>query len=247
MKNVLSLSGGKDSTAMLLLMLERGEDIAAVAYFDTGWDFPEIREHIDKLEAYIGQKIVRLRPRQSFDDMLTRLPYRARKEGLDEVGYGWPASYRRWCTAYKVQALDAFTNALTFRYGPLAKCIGLAADEEARVKRHKSKLKYVSLRYPLVEYGVTEADALSVCKRHGFFAGGVYDHFARVSCFCCPLQGRQDLLTLYKYYPDLWQRLEEMDAAIAPGHRHKGFMLKKPLSVLKEEFEQIVNSTKEQT
>lgn len=55
------------------------------------------------------------------------------------------------------------------------------------------------------------------------------------------------MLTLYKYYPDLWQRLEEMDAAITPGHRHKGFMLKKPLSVLKEEFEQIVNSTKEQT
>lgn len=172
MKNVLSLSGGKDSTAMLLLMLERGEDIAAVAYFDTGWDFPEIREHIDKLEAYIGQKIVRLRPRQSFDDMLTRLPYRARKEGLDEVGYGWPASYRRWCTAYKTQALDTFANALTFEHGPLAKCIGLAADEEGRVKRRKSKLKFVTLRYPLVEYGITEQEALSICKKHGFFEGG---------------------------------------------------------------------------
>ena len=115
---------------------------------------------------------------------------------------------------------------------------GLAADEEARVNRRKSKLKYVSLRYPLVEYGVTEKEALSICKKHGFFEGGVYDHFARVSCFCCPLQSKQDLRKLYLYYPDLWKRLQEMDAAIAPAHRHKGFVLKKPLSVLSKEIEQ---------
>ena len=38
MNNVISLSGGKDSTAMLHMMLERGESIHSVLFFDTGWE-----------------------------------------------------------------------------------------------------------------------------------------------------------------------------------------------------------------
>lgn len=40
--NVVSLSGGKDSTAMLLMLLERGEPVADVMFFDTGWEFLEM-------------------------------------------------------------------------------------------------------------------------------------------------------------------------------------------------------------
>ncbi len=35
MNNVISFSGGKDSTAMLHLMLDRGESIHSVLFFDT--------------------------------------------------------------------------------------------------------------------------------------------------------------------------------------------------------------------
>ena len=40
--NAVSLSGGKDSTAMLLLMIERGMPIDLVLSADTGMEFPEM-------------------------------------------------------------------------------------------------------------------------------------------------------------------------------------------------------------
>ena len=43
---VVSLSGGKDSTAMLLGMLERGEHIDEIVYADSSVEFPGMYKHI---------------------------------------------------------------------------------------------------------------------------------------------------------------------------------------------------------
>jgi len=61
MSNVVSLSGGKDSTAMLHMMLERGEKVHSAVFFDTGWEFPEMAAHIDLVEKNTGVKLVRLK------------------------------------------------------------------------------------------------------------------------------------------------------------------------------------------
>jgi len=63
MNNIISLSGGKDSTAMLLMMLERKEPIHSVVFSDTGWEFPAMYAHLDLLEKRTGVKIWRLQPR----------------------------------------------------------------------------------------------------------------------------------------------------------------------------------------
>ena len=54
--HAVSLSGGKDSTAMLLLMIERGMPIDMVLYADTGMEFPEMYAHIAKLDAYLYEQ-----------------------------------------------------------------------------------------------------------------------------------------------------------------------------------------------
>ena len=51
--HAVSLSGGKDSTAMLLLMIERGMPIDAVLSADTGMEFPEMYEHLAKVDEYL--------------------------------------------------------------------------------------------------------------------------------------------------------------------------------------------------
>ena len=50
-KYVLSLSGGKDSTAMLLRLLEEKRPVDLILFCDTGLEFPQMYEHLDRLEA----------------------------------------------------------------------------------------------------------------------------------------------------------------------------------------------------
>ena len=45
----VSVSGGKDSTALLLLMIERGSPIDVVLYADTGMEFPEMKEYMQSM------------------------------------------------------------------------------------------------------------------------------------------------------------------------------------------------------
>lgn len=51
--HAVSLSGGKDSTAMLLLMVERGLPIDLVLNADTGMEFPEMYEHLAWVDEYL--------------------------------------------------------------------------------------------------------------------------------------------------------------------------------------------------
>ena len=66
-KYVLSLSGGKDSTAMLLRLLEENRPVDLILFCDTGIEFPQMYEHINRLEAYINRPIIRLQAEHDFE------------------------------------------------------------------------------------------------------------------------------------------------------------------------------------
>ena len=66
-KHIVSLSGGKDSTAMLLRMLEEGMTVDIILFCDTGLEFDAMYRHIDKLEQYISRPITRLKSDKSFE------------------------------------------------------------------------------------------------------------------------------------------------------------------------------------
>lgn len=56
MKHIVSFSGVKDSTAMLLRMLEEDMQIDDIIFCDVGKDFPDMLEHVAKLKKYIKEK-----------------------------------------------------------------------------------------------------------------------------------------------------------------------------------------------
>lgn len=215
---VASFSGGKDSTAMVLHMIELGDPIDEVITCDTGMEFPEMYDHITRVRKVIedaGVKFTTLRADHSFEWFMFEKEVARRADGGIRHGYGWPAPRARWCTRHlKTDLMTAYSKALAEEHGEVTKCVGLAADEIERTERDQNK----GQRWPLIEWGWTEADALAYCKAKGYDWGGLYDIYRRVSCWICPLAPIGELRKLRHHHPELWARILAMDAKLrTPG------------------------------
>lgn len=99
MKHIVSFSGGKDSTAMLLRLIEDNRKIDEIIFCDTGKEFPEMYNHINKVEKYIKRPITILKSDKTFDYyMFGHIKTRGKNKG--KKGYGWATMRCRWCTSY---------------------------------------------------------------------------------------------------------------------------------------------------
>ncbi len=213
--HLVSFSGGKDSTAMLLRMIEEGMPIDEILFCDTGLEFPDLYGHIEKVEKYIGRTITRIRADHDFEYYFARHPIKRRSEkflsqyGGNLPGFGWMGPKMRWCTnRLKDAPRDAYLRRLKKRYNVI-QYIGIAADETERLNR-KNNLNPLH-RHPLADWGMTENDCLRFCYDRGFDWNGLYTMFQRVSCWCCPLQGLPELRMLRSHFPELWNQLRAWD------------------------------------
>lgn len=160
MKTTLSLSGGKDSTFLLLELIRRGTPPDECVFFDTGWEFPQMYRHMDRLRALCeenGIEFTVLHPAKSFDYLMFEKPVRE-KTGGTHCGYSWcGARGIRWGTTEKTKALDQHNK------GNIV-LIGIAADEPDRLIKERAPGK----TFPLAEWGITEAECLAGCYAAGY-------------------------------------------------------------------------------
>ena len=210
---VVSFSGGKDSTAMLLRMIELGEHIDEVICCDTTKEFPAMYRHIEKVKKVVedaGIKFTLIRAEQDFDHYM--FDYRVKRRNPERnhlTGNAWPLPMTRWCTTMlKKKPIESHLKQLRTTRNVI-QCIGLAADEEYRLERENNKNP--NHRHPLVEWGWTESVCLKYCYEHGYDWGGLYEIFSRVSCWCCPLKPLDEHRKLWKHLPELWEQLKDMD------------------------------------
>ena len=209
--HVVSLSGGKDSTAMLLRMIEEGMRIDIILFCDTGLEFPALYRHLDKLQKEIGMPIVRISADHTFEHYMLNYEVREKKQEshTHHRGLGWPGPMYRWCTReFKERPRQKYLRPLQEKY-QIIEYVGFAADEGYRLERKNNQGE--RCRHPLVEWGMTEADCLQYCYDHGYDWEGLYDYFDRVSCWCCPLQSLANLRILYEHFPELWEQLKDWD------------------------------------
>lgn len=216
---VVSFSGGKDSTAMLLKMIELKEQIDEVIFCDTYKEFPAMYEHIEKVKKVVEDnniKFTTIKNEKSFDYFMFEKPIKRKNPekfiarfGADFTGYSWATSRVRWCTKeLKVKITEQYLKELNKTYSVI-QCIGIAADETKRLERDNQKKE--NHRHPLVEWGWNEKQCLDYCYSLGYDWCGLYELFNRVSCWCCPLQPLEELRKLRKHFPELWAELIEMD------------------------------------
>jgi len=204
MTHIVSFSGGKDSTAMLLMMIEKNMPIDEIIFCDTGMEFPAMYEHIQKVEKFINRKITILKNEKTFEYYLSDIKIKTGKR-QGQFGYGWAGHIFRWCTKVMKHKIskDYLKNKNYILY------IGIAVDEQKRLQRSHNRQKL--FKFPLNEWGISEEQALQYCYKRGLNWGGLYEKFKRVSCWCCPLQSIGSARILYNDFPELWQELKRLD------------------------------------
>lgn len=206
MQYIASVSFGKDSLAMLLLLLSREEKLDEVIFYDTGMEFQSIYDIRDKIIVLLKERNIKyteLKPKYSFEYIMFDKLVKHR-DGTYSNGYSWCGGRCRWGTTEKNKTISKY---LKENYGEDYKeYIGIAYDEQNRIKNDEHKL------YPLIDLNMTERDCLEFCYSQGYYweEDGIrlYDILDRVSCWCCANKNLKELRNYYKYLPKYWNKLK---------------------------------------
>lgn len=187
----VAVSGGADSTALALLLAERGEEFELV-FADTGAELPEVYWLLPRLAKTIGKRLNVVNNGTYFQHVASH-------------GFFLPGPRMRWCTRLLKQVpQDRFFESVQ----PESVAIGIRADEAHRV--NSNKRGNWEWRYPLVEAGMDKAAVKALCQKYDLL-NPCYQWRTNVSCFCCFFQRKSDWLGLLKHHPTLYRLAEEWE------------------------------------
>lgn len=154
-RHILGISGGKDSTALAVLMQQQHPELEIEYFFcDTHKELPETYTYLDRIEARLGIKIHKLSAKRGFDHW------------LETHGGLLPSPQMRWCTnMMKIKPLEAFIGddeAISY--------IGIRADENR--EGYISTKPNIKPVFPFKEQGLVKADILKLLEDSGIGQDG---------------------------------------------------------------------------
>lgn len=187
-RHILSLSGGKDSAALAVYLRDRIEGMEYI-FHDTGKELPETYEYLERLEAYLGTKVIRTTFGTTFDDLLRR------------YGGMLPSNHRRWCTKMmKLKPFEDFVgDSACINY------IAIRADED-RIGyiSHKSNIQAA---FPFRDECVTYPDVIRILNESGIGLPPFVEWGrSRSGCYFCFFQQKIEWVRLMQKHPDLYEK-----------------------------------------
>lgn len=207
MKYIASVSFGKDSLAMLLMLLEKNMPLDEVVFYDTGMEFQAIYDIRDRIKLLLQEKnikFVELKPNYDFEYKMFEKPVKKRN-GTIGYGYSWCGGRCRWGTTDKLKTIEKYTQG-NYEY------IGIASDETKRILKERKPNKLM----PLVEWGMSEQNCLEYCHSQGYYWQEsnieLYSILDRVSCWCCANKNLKELKNYYLYLPKYWEKLKQLQS-----------------------------------
>ncbi len=216
MTDYVALSGGVDSTALALLMPH-----AELVFTDTGWEFPELYAHLDRIEAVTGRAITRIQSHRG------SLPDIIRHKRI------MPGHGVRFCT--RESKIAPFHKYLKGK-APANLCIGLRADEERVGNTGEGLPEGIAIRYPLREMGMTRRDVVRFCLEHDLLPRyPVY--MARGGCVGCFYKRKSEVTAMVHLRPDVMDELQALEEEVQ-DRREKYAVLFPSIGMSIREFRQ---------
>lgn len=185
---VLSYGGGVNSTALMVLLIQRKIPLDYIIFADTGSERPETYSYLKHARRYaekhyIPFKIVKVRNGDSLYDRCKR-----RKV--------IPSKTWRWCTRdLKIRPIYAFYRSL---HSQIFQYVGIDYDEVHRMK--DNKVDYVKNVYPLIDYKIGRQQCIEIIKEAGLLIP------VKSGCYFCPFRNNEDWADLYRRHPDLYKK-----------------------------------------
>lgn len=216
---IVSWSGGKDSTATIILMHEYNIPIKEIIYVRMMFNnelpatLPIMTNFVDaskKIFEDWGYKVSIVPSVRSAKDISEKVFYRSKYAEKNGKKYGLSNFMRGRCKMTGAKT-DTIEKILKEKFSSETyEMIGYAADETKRLHRltdHKCSI--------MVELGIKEAETFDICRKYNLLSP-LYDlGITRDGCFFCPNAKKLERDYIHENYPELidliYELIEQMD------------------------------------
>lgn len=211
MERYLMWSGGKDSTASLILCHENGIHLDGIIFSEVMFDHSRnisaenpnfikwvYETAIPKIEK-MGYKVIVLRSKHDYVSLFNKYHTRSKINENGKTKWGFVLSGKCYLNGYcKTKPIKEFLKA----HKDCEQIVGIAHDEPTRLENAIKR----GQRSILAEMGIVENDTYEICKKYDLL-NPTYQEKTRGGCWFCPNQNIKDLYLLRKQFPNLWQEL----------------------------------------
>lgn len=199
MKHIVAISGGKDSTAMALRLVETEPKDYEFVCTPTGDEPPEMFEHWRKLGAMFGKPILPIMG--------------GTLKGLIEQQNALPNWRQRWCT--RMLKIEPYAAWLA-KQGECVSYVGLRADEPEREGGDYLDIPGVQMDFPMRRWGWGLQDVLNYLKQRDVVIP------VRTDCLKCFYQRLIEWYEYWKKYPESWAEGEALEKKTGHTFRSPG-------------------------
>lgn len=197
--HIVALSGGKDSTAMALRLVETEPRDYTFICTPTGDESPDMFEHWRRLGALLGKPLVPI--------------VAGSLDGLIRKQKALPNWRQRWCTRLlKIEPYAAFLA----KQGPCVSYVGLRADESEREGGDYLDIPGVEMDFPLRRWNWGLREVLDYLQSREVAIP------RRTDCLKCFYQRLIEWYEFWRDHIDAWMEGERLEALTGHTFRSPG-------------------------
>lgn len=211
-RTVVWFSAGAASAIAAKLTIAQNPSNLVIAYTDPGSEHPDNKRFLDDCEQWFGHPIVRLKSKKYADTWAV-------------FDYGYLVSpYGAMCTTELKKKVRR-----QFQLPDDIQVFGYTAEEQHRADRFRQQNIEVNLQTPLIDYGLTKNDCISMIDRAGIEIPMMYQlGYSNNNCIGCVKGGMGYWNKIRDDFPDVFDRMSKverkLDVAILKSNGKRLFL-----------------------